>query len=128
MNKKMRGYFKDSRPYLDLEIYGVNPESTQKFTARIDTGFDGYLTMPLTQAFALGLVLSGMQDYTVADERVITNLVCLGNVKVEGKTVFTAIDLSNTGGIILIGNSLLRELGSVLKIDYKNEKIEISEK
>ncbi len=124
----MRGYFENGRPYLDLQIFGVFEEAKQKFQARIDTGFDGYLTIPLTQALPLGLILKGIENYVVADERSVENLVCFGNVTVEKKTVFVPIDLSHTNSIILIGNSLLKELGSALTIDYKNEKIEISEK
>jgi predicted aspartyl protease len=53
----MRGRFDDSTILIPIEVYGVSEETKKTFMGIVDTGFGGYLTLPLSEAFPLGLVL-----------------------------------------------------------------------
>ena len=118
----MHGYFEKGRIYIDVEVWGILQKLKQNFKALVDTGFDGYITIPFAQALSLGLVLKGTQSYTLADGKSSHNLVCLGTVKYHNKKAVVPIDVQ-FGASVLIGSSLLKELGIGLNADYKNQEV-----
>jgi len=117
----MTGYFENGRVYIDVEVYGILPELKKTFKARLDTGFDGYLSIPLTDSFPLGLILKGTQSYTIADNSTKYNLVCLGTVVCSEKSAVVPVDVAS--GPILIGTKLLKEYHIEIQIDYTNETV-----
>lgn len=119
----MRGRFSDSTIYIPLEIYGVTPESKKTFLGIVDTGFAGYLTLPLSDAFPLGLVLKGEQSHALADGSISRHFVCLGTVSFEGASALVPIDVQQ-GGPILIGMQLLKKFGKDLAINFTTESFE----
>ena len=64
-------------PAIDLEISGPFPDVRQGFTAIIDTGFTGFVSMPLASAFPLGLSLFGTSSVVLADGNSQTKLLAL---------------------------------------------------
>jgi predicted aspartyl protease len=75
-------------------VYGIGEQFAQEFDALIDTGFTGFLMLPLTSAIPLGLTLCGTSRYTLADGTVSSsNLIALGTVEFEGQKVLGPISL-----------------------------------
>jgi len=121
--KDMLGTFDNDQPKIEIEVKGING-NPKKVVALIDSGFNGYLTLPYIEAFPLGLVLNGIQSNTLADGSASSHLVCIGQVCVDGKCVATTIDIQ-PANIILLGTKLLKELGKTFVLDCINGKVEI---
>lgn len=118
----MHGYFDQKRLFLDLEISGHFPQGKKAIKAQIDTGYDGELTLPFSQAFPLGLILAGTKKYTIADGSIMTNIYCYGQVAIGNKKETIIVDIIPNGGI-LIGLPLLEKLGNVCQIDFVKKQI-----
>lgn len=119
----MLGTFDNDQPKIEIEVKGVNG-SPKKLIALVDSGFNGYLTLPYVEAFPLGLVLTGIQSNTLADGSSASHFVCIGQICVGGKCVTTTIDIQ-PANIILLGTKLLKELGKTFVLDCMNGKVEI---
>ena len=53
-------------PRLTIHISGTDPDNFIEEDALIDTGFTGFLMLPLTNAVALGIAPSATGDYILA--------------------------------------------------------------
>ena len=62
---------------------GTNPNQHTDEEALVDTGFTGFLMLPVSKALPLGLVLDGAAVYTLADG---SNLNCFGARGCFGRT------------------------------------------
>ena len=61
----IRGYIRNHCCYLDVNVAGrKKPASVE---AVIDTGFDGFMSLPISEAEGLGLELVGRCSITLAD-------------------------------------------------------------
>lgn len=121
--KDMLGTFDNDQPKIEIEVKGING-NPKKVVALIDSGFNGYLTLPYIEAFPLGLVLNGIQSNTLADGSASSHLVCIGQVCLDGKCIATTIDIQ-PANIILLGTKLLKEIGKTFVLDCINGKVEI---
>jgi predicted aspartyl protease len=121
----MLGTFSNGQPRIEIQVKGVSGVP-KTINAIIDTGFNGYLKLPFLEAFPLGLVLAGVQNNTLADGSSITNLVCKGQVCIDGKCINTTMDVHKSN-IILIGTQLLRELGKKFTLNCEEGLVEISD-
>lgn len=121
----MNGYFDNQRLYINVEVSGAVLQGIKTLKAQIDTGYDGYLSLPLPEAFPLGLALVGTKGYTIADGSTVTNLVCLGNITINGQKNTVPIDILPNGSILL-GISLLPKLGDNLEISFAKKQIRLS--
>src|SRR5947207_14643882 len=74
--------------------------------AVVDTGFTGYLTLPLAEVIALGLSLQQRQTYRLADNSTVEFDAYLGTVVWDGHDRDIAVLASE--GEPLIGMRLLR--------------------
>lgn len=70
----------DGHPKLRIQVEGTNPGVSTNIEAMIDTGFTGFLMLPISLALPLGLVLMGTGDYSLAGGTLITNFLAKGKV------------------------------------------------
>lgn len=119
----MLGLFNNDQPTIQIEVRGVSGFG-KTLQAIVDSGFNGYLQLPLTEAFPLGLVLAGRQKKKLADGSSASHFICKGTVCVDKKCIVTTIDVVQAD-IILIGTKLLKELDKTFILDCAAGKVEI---
>ncbi len=117
----MKTYFDESsHPVVEITVSGM--EKTATLPALIDTGFDGYLSLPLSLALPLGLKLFYRTSVTLADGSIKEELLFKAKVKL-GKKWQKASVFINWGNVALLGTKLLEN--SKLLLDFPNQKIQI---
>ena len=80
----MDGFFnQNGHPIVPIEVYGFSDKISQKFDAMLDTGFSGFLSLPLVYALKVGLILNSTASFVFADGSVQNTLLCLGTVKIK---------------------------------------------
>lgn len=85
---------------IKFHLRGVyDPDPGQEFTGIIDTGFTGFLQLPLQHAFALGLPLHGTVSVTLADGSTPSALAALTGVEGDNvqRPVSPGVFLAGTG-------------------------------
>ena len=99
-------------------VRGTSPNSVCRCHALIDTGFTGFLMLPVAKALPLGLTLCGTGDYTLADGKPATNFLARGTVTIphaeHPESAEGAIVLA--GKHPLLGMEFLRALNKLLVI------------
>lgn len=118
----MKAYFDQaSHPVVEITVSGLEKAAT--LLALIDTGFDGYLSLPLTIALPLGLKLAYHTPVTLADGSTKEELLFEAKVKL-GRKWQKAMVLINQGSLALLGTKLLENSKPLL--DFPNKKIRFS--
>lgn len=100
--------------YAEIEVVGLRGQ--RKLLAVIDTGYDGFVCLPIEIAVTLGLELSGSQWVQYADGRVVRELVFRGRVRFMGDEREAELHLTEAEEA-LIGLALLRGYKMVLDGD-----------
>ncbi|MEO8498008.1 MAG: clan AA aspartic protease [Planctomycetota bacterium] len=108
----IRGTIRNREAVIELEVSGPG-QTASKVEAVIDTGYNGYLTLPYDLVAALQLAFAGYRRGTLADGSVTRLNVYLASVMWHGQQKDVLI--SQTTGAPLIGMSLLE--GSRLTMD-----------
>jgi predicted aspartyl protease len=101
-------------PGLKIQIGGLLPNTAQEFDAIVDTGFSGFISMPLVKAFPLALVLLGTTNVTFGDGSSSTRITALGVSSVHSEARTGVIILEPSGRDILIGMDFLKKFGRVV--------------
>jgi len=101
-------------PVVDIEVSGPLPNSQQTFTALIDTGFSGFLSLPMLKAFPLGLVLHGTTNVVLADGNQQSKFTCLGQIEFCGQTEVGVIILEPHSDEPLVGMEFIRRFKRTL--------------
>jgi predicted aspartyl protease len=101
---------KDGSPTLKIKVSGVFSGAAAEFVAIIDTGFTGFLSMPLIAAFPLGLPLSGTTSVQLADGQDQSKLMAQCKVTIDDKTEpkFGLVILEPSSTTTLVGMEFLR--------------------
>ncbi len=108
----------DGRPTIDIEV--SNPIGWKaSVTALIDTGFDGFLSLPILEAFPIGLLLRGMMPIMLADGSTQDNLYCLGRIAFDGEERDGTI-LIDWQGSALVGMDFIRTFRRALLVNPVN--------
>lgn len=97
-------------PKIPLEIIGIT--KSIDVVGVVDTGFTGFLQIPLTVGFEANLILFGFRPTQLADGRRIRNLECWGQVRFGGKELKGLISLSESSEACLVGMQFLQKLGT----------------
>jgi len=117
----MVGYFNEKGyPIVKINVRGIGKSG--EIISLIDTGFSGYLSIPVTTAIQLGLAVIGVERVQYADGRIANELVFLVAVDIDGKERGIPATLTWSPQA-LAGIKLFSDYS--LKIDFKNRKIEI---
>lgn len=94
---------------LKLHLCGVaHKEPGLEFEGIIDTGFTGFIQLPIQHAFSLKLPLEGTAGYTLADGSSSVCLTALARTTWKDKTETGTITLTTGATDILIGMEFLR--------------------
>jgi predicted aspartyl protease len=118
----MKTFFDDKgHPKIELLVKGKRQSG--KLEAVLDTGFDGFLNLPITMAVALGLELTGLVPVEYADGRTNRELVFAVEVNLNGMTRTVPATLT-AGSEALAGTSLFDE--HEVKFDFTHKKITLA--
>jgi predicted aspartyl protease len=100
----------NGNPILKIKVGGVLSAPTE-LTAIIDTGFTGFLSMPLIAAFPLGLPLVGTTSVVLADGQDQSKLMAQCRVTIDDKSEaqFGLVILEPSSTDILVGMEFLRK-------------------
>ena len=115
----MDAFFDDKgHPKVRLRVGGT--KNKRILEAILDTGFDGYLSLPISMAVQLGLELIGTDTVQYADGRTANELVFSVVVKLDKSEQLVPATL--TGGIeALAGTALVS--GYAVTFDFPKERI-----
>lgn len=91
----------------------------------VDTGFSGFLSLPILKAFPLGLLLSGTMGITLADGTTHARLTARGQVHFDNKKVIGLVLLEWQNTDILLGMDFLKKFGQKMTVDTVNGTLEI---
>ena len=104
-------------PCLKFHLCGVahDPPGLE-FEAIIDTGFSGFIQLPMQHAFSLKLPLEGTSSYVLADGSRGTSLTALAHTTFGGTTVLGVVSLTPGSLDVLVGMDFLRrfKLGLIM--------------
>lgn len=126
------GYFgKSGSPVLNIKVSGPFTQG-KDYEAILDTGFTGFLSMPLVQAISLGLILHGTTAISLADGSICYRLTARGMVKIGEESEVGVVILEPNSSEVLLGMAFLRlfkkavlvsELGVALTPEQELAKI-----
>lgn len=91
----------------------------------VDTGFSGFLLLPILNAFPIGLLLQGTMPITLADGSNQTKLTCLGVIHFDGAEQIGIIIIEWQNTDVLVGMEFLRRFKKQLRVDPTNNLVEI---
>lgn len=110
------GYFENGDPHIDVEV--SNPLGWKsKLKCLIDTGFSGFLSIPILQAFPIGLILHTTSSVILADGSKSAKLTCLGAAHLEGEAKVGLILIEPASDVVLLGMEFLRKFNMQLVVD-----------
>ena len=93
----------------------------------IDTGFTGFLSIPILQAFPIGLLLITTIPVTMADGRTDAKLGCLGKVHLGAEEQVGLIIIEPNSAKSLLGMDFLKKFNKKLLVDPLNGLIELTD-
>ena len=103
------GYFNSTgAPAIKILLSGVIQKNRTEFEALIDTGFSGFISIPILDAFPLGLVLRGSMRITYGDGASSDKLYALGEVSIGKESGAGLIILEEGPATVLVGMEFLR--------------------
>lgn len=109
-------FAKSGSPVLKITVSGPLTQGME-YEAILDTGFTGFLSMPLIEAIRNGLVLHGTTTVSFADGSSDNyRLTAQGQVKVDNESKIGVVVLEPSSRELLLGMAFLRQFGKVLVV------------
>ncbi len=113
-------YHSNGSPCVHLHLAGALNRSTNllgfKLEAVIDTGFAGFISMPLKEAFPLALPLNGATDIKLADGSTHNRLTAWGRATIADRAKWGEVTLEPNSDELLIGLEFLRNFELALVV------------
>ena len=91
----------------------------------MDTGFTGFLSIPMLQAFPIGLILTGTIPVTLADGSTHHKLTCLGMVQLGEERQVGLEVIEPNSNLPLLGMDFLRKFKKKLLINPQEGTFEL---
>jgi predicted aspartyl protease len=120
--KRETGFFaQDGSPCLRIRLRGSDPESPLvEVIGILDTGFTGFVRVPLKDAATFGLSPHDATSYTMANDAKVACSLAMGTVAFAGDTAEGVVCLWEGSREILIGMDLFRLFGVTLVMNSKS--------
>lgn len=112
---------KNLPPMANIKIMGSSGANVDQL-AFIDTGFSGFLQIPLSVGISCNLALCSIETARLADGRFLNNLQCFGDVLIGQKKISGIITLSENGSECLLGMQFLESLGGKFTVSIEEQK------
>lgn len=104
-------------PVIKISIKGAYQKSEREFTAVVDTGFTGFISMPMVKAFPLGLILFGTTSMVLADGTTQARFTALGRASLDGTTWKDGLVVLEYEDVdILVGMDFIRTFDKILLV------------
>ncbi|HLQ27301.1 MAG TPA: hypothetical protein VK138_15665 [Acidiferrobacterales bacterium] len=104
-----KGYFdQQGNPCLKISLCGIFNSDGIEFEAIIDTGFTGFISVPLIRAFPIGLPLYGTTNVIFADGSSGSKLTAVGIIAIGDRRESGIVILEENVSDVLIGMDFLR--------------------
>lgn len=113
-------------PEVSVEVLGLN--EGKSVSAIVDTGFTGFLQIPLSVGVACNLRLWGVSWSILADGSKVKNLQCFGKIRFADREMFGIITLSDTAEDSLLGMQFLQELKMDFSVSITDKKAVFTER
>ena len=111
---KATGSIVGGTPSLKIKLQGVFSKDPAEFVGIVDTGFSGFISIPIIQAFPLGLPLYGTTNVTLADGQTQSKLIAQAKATIGGQTELGLVILEPSSTEVLIGMDFLRRFNCAL--------------
>jgi predicted aspartyl protease len=98
---------KSGSPCIKLTIEGTFPDSGQEFEVTVDTGFTGFISMPIMMALPLGLALYGTTSVQFGDGKTSTRFTALAVARLGVDSEAGVVILEPSHDTILVGMEFL---------------------
>ena len=105
--KAIVGTYTKGHAHIKIKLSGVSKEPME-LLALLDTGFTGFVHLPMQYAFALGLPLIGTVTSTLADARRVTEFTTIGIVSINGLEKTGVVVLASGAKEVLVGMNFLQ--------------------
>jgi clan AA aspartic protease len=102
------------RPAIKIEISGAWPQTKKEIEAVIDTGFSGFLSIPLMQAFPLALPLVGTTNVELADGVTHAKFTGISTIWLGAELQVGIAILEPSSSDVLLGMEFLKTFKKVL--------------
>ena len=112
------------RPSITVEVSGPLPQRTA-LTGVVDTGFAGFILIPMLQAFPIGLILHNTMPIVLADGSKKFSLVCLGTAYFEGLEGTDVVLVEEQAQSVLFGMDFLRRFDLELVVNPNSDRVEL---
>lgn len=107
-------------PEITIEVIG--PTSNKSLVAVVDTGYTGFLQIPLSVGIACNLRLWGIGTGRLADGSKVKNIQCIGEIRFADQKIFNIISLSEGGEDCLLGMQFLQSIDMDFTVSPKDKK------
>jgi predicted aspartyl protease len=94
-------------PCIRIKISGAFTANTQEFEVTVDTGFTGFISMPIMTALPLGLPLYGTTSVQFGDGKTSTRFTALGAAQLGDESEAGVVILEPSTSTILVGMEFL---------------------